>query len=313
MGAFLEQEGYQVFFFSSKKNQIVRLLDMCFAVVSKSRKVEFVIIDTYSTSSFWYAFVTSQLCRFFRLPYVPILRGGNLPQRLKASPRLSKMVFKYAYQNVVPSYYLLEAFRKAGFENLIFIPNTIEMGNYPFKQRDELRPKLLWVRAFATIYNPKMAVDVLYELQKKYPEAELCMVGPDKDGSMKTTQSYAEEKDVSVHFTGRLSKEEWILLSSDYDIFINTTHFDNTPVSVMEAMALGFPVVTTNVGGIPFLLNDNEDALLVKDNDVKGMVRAVEDLITQSEISQRITNNARKKAESWDWEVVKEQWMSLLQ
>ena len=52
----------------------------------------------------------------------------------------------------------------------------------------------------------------------------------------------------SVTLTGRLSKNEWISLSRDYDIFINTTDYDNHPVSVIEAMALGLPIVTTNAG-----------------------------------------------------------------
>ena len=80
------------------------------------------------------------------------------------------------------------------------------------------------------------------------------MVGPDKDGSLEKTKQYAKEKGVlhRVRFTGGLSKTEWIELSKDYNIFINTTNVDNTPVSVMEAMALGFPVISTNVGGVPF-------------------------------------------------------------
>ncbi|MGX7668120.1 glycosyltransferase family 4 protein [Flavobacterium pedocola] len=312
LGAFLEQEGYNVCFSSSKKNQLLRLLDMCLTVIAKNRKVDYVLIDTYSTFSFWYAFATSQLCRVFGLPYIPILRGGDLPQRLKNSPRLSRMVFKKAYANIAPSHYLLEAFKNAGFENLQFIPNTIEIEKYPFKERNPIAPKLLWVRAFASIYNPKMAVEVLCELQKNYPDAQLCMVGPDKDGSMITTKQYAEDKGVSVRFTGQLAKEKWIALSSEYDIFINTTHFDNTPVSVMEAMALGLPVITTNVGGIPYLLEDEKEALLVTDGDVVGMVSAIKDLMSDTALNVSICKNARSKSESWDWASVKLQWSALL-
>ena len=55
-----------------------------------------------------------------------------------------------------------------------------------------------------------------------------------------------------ITITGILRKAEWIELSKDYDVFINTTNVDNMPVSVIEAMALGMPIVSTNVGGIPF-------------------------------------------------------------
>lgn len=312
LSAQLSKEGYRVTAVSVFKNPVLRMLDMLLAVI-RYRKSDFVLIDTYSTSGFWFAFSVSQLCRLLRKKYIPILHGGNLPNRLQNNPKLCKMVFANAYKNVAPSHYLLEAFKKAGFTNLVFIPNTLEIDCYLYWKRTELQPKLLWVRAFDVIYNPKMAIDVLSLLQEKFPNAQLCMVGPDRDGSMESCKKYALEKNVTVCFTGRLSKEEWIALAKDYDIFINTTHFDNTPVSVMEAMALGLAVVTTNVGGIPFLLKDREEALLVGDSDVGGMVQAIQDLIEKPDVAQKNIRNARKKAESWDWEVVKMQWMELLE
>ena len=97
----------------------------------------------------------------------------------------------------------------------------------------------------------------------------LCMIGPDRDGSMAEFIKYAESKGVieRIKITGKLSKEEWIKVSEDYDFFINTTNIDNTPVSVIEAMALGLIVVSTNPGGIPFLLTADKDSILVEPGD----------------------------------------------
>lgn len=306
-------EGYQVKYASDKKKQFLRLLDMLWKTFSLRNQIDYVLIDTYSTSGFWFAYLTSQLCRLLGKKYIPILHGGNLPVRLKKNPKLCNQLFRNAFQNVAPSHYLLHEFQKVGFSNVIFIPNIIEIENYPFKERSQLAPRLLWVRALAPIYNPKMAVDVLSEFKKKYPESELCMVGPDKDDYAKEVKQYAQEKGLSVTFTGRLPKEDWIALSKEYSIFINTTHLDNTPVSIMEAMALGLPVVSTNVGGIPYLLAQGKDALLVADNDVLGMVNAIEQLLNNSELSNQFSLNGRAKAASWDWKTVRESWNALLQ
>lgn len=313
LGILLQKEGYSIRFSSSKKNQYFRLLDMCWAVVSQSKKTDYVLIDTYSTSSFWYAFFTSQLCRFFSVPYIPILRGGNLLNRLKTNPRLSKMIFDNSHKNVAPSNFLFSGFKQFGFQNLEFIPNTIKSDDYKFKKRENFQPKLLWVRAFASIYNPKMAIDVVYLLQKKYPNATLCMVGPDKDGSLSEVKKYAKKKDIAVLFTGKMSKNEWTSLSKEYDIFINTTHFDNTPISVIEAMALGLAVVTTNVGGIPYLLEANKDAVLVNDNDAEAMTKGIEMIIQNQIFAKTITTNARSKVVAFDWEIVKQRWFTILQ
>jgi len=78
----LTKEGYRVVAVSVFKNPFLRMLDMLSAVI-RYRKSDFVLIDTYSTSGFWFAFCVSQLCRLLRKKYIPILHGGNLPNRLQ--------------------------------------------------------------------------------------------------------------------------------------------------------------------------------------------------------------------------------------
>ena len=312
LGLHLEHEDFSVFYASDKKSFPFRMMDMMKAVFQYRNKVDYILIDTYSTKAFWYAFVCSQLARVLNIKYIPILHGGNLPNRLKNNPKLCQMVFANAYQNVAPSGYLKQAFENAGFKNVIHIPNSIEIDKYEFKTRAELTPKLLWVRAFASIYNPQMAVKVLQQLQEKYPSASLTMVGPDKDGSLQTTKAFTDSIGVAVNFTGQLAKEDWWQLASEHDIFINTTHFDNTPISVMEAMALGLPVVSTNVGGIPYLLADKENALLVNDDDDKAMTEAICSLLEDQQKASDLTLNARHFIEQMDWNVVKEEWKRVL-
>lgn len=288
------------------------MLDMLWSVLKLRNKIDFILIDTYSTFNFWYAIFVSQLARVLKIKYIPILHGGNLPYRLKNSPRLCRILFSNAYKNVAPSGYLLHHFELNGFTNTIHIPNTLEIGNYSYKEREIVVPHLLWVRSFARIYNPNMAVEVFKDIKIKYPEATLCMVGPEKDGSLATAKLLAESYNLNVTFTGKLSKKEWITLSEDYNLFINTTHFDNTPVSVMETMALGLPVITTNVGGIPFLLDDQVDAVLVEDGSVDQMVGAIEKVCQDENLATMLSKNARAKVERFDWGIVKQAWRNLL-
>lgn len=301
-----------LYYASSKKNAVLRMLDMLWSVLKLRNKIDFILIDTYSTSNFWYAILVSQLARVLKIKYIPILHGGNLPYRLKNSPHLCRILFSNAYKNVAPSGYLLHHFELNGFTNTVHIPNTLEIGNYRYKERKIVVPHLLWVRSFARIYNPNMAVEVFKGIKIKYPEATLCMVGPEKDGSLEAAKLLAESYNLNVTFTGKLSKKEWIALSEDYNLFINTTHFDNTPVSVMEAMALGLPVITTNVGGIPFLLDDHIDAVLVEDASVDQMVGAIERVYQDENLASMLSKNARAKVERFDWEIVKEAWGNLL-
>jgi glycosyltransferase involved in cell wall biosynthesis len=312
LGSLLEVEGFKVFYASSKKNKVFRFLDMFLSTIWFSKKVDYVLIDTYSTQNFYYALVTSQLCRIFKVKYISKLHGGDLPNRLQKSPFLCELLFRNAYKITAPSAYLLKAFEVKYSENLIYIPNAIEIDKYNFLKREYNIPRLLWVRSFSKIYNPKMAIDVLYNLKKDFPNANLTMVGPDKENLIDDCKKYALELNVDVKFTGKLAKEEWVELSKDYNVFINTTHFDNTPISVIEAMSLGLPIVSTNVGGIPFLLTDNENGLLVGDNHVDGMTDAIAEIFNNATLREKITTNARNTVESFDWEVIKQKWFEIL-
>lgn len=312
LGASLVKEGFTVFYSSDKKNQVIRLFDMIFCLLQKGAKVDYVLIDTYSTWSFYYALIISQLCRVFRWEYIPILHGGNLPIRIEKNKFLSDLIFNNSKINVAPSGYLLHSFKSKGYTNIAYIPNTITITDYNYLERDLLEPKLLWVRSFSSIYNPKMAIEVLSKLKAEFPNATLCMVGPDKENMIEECKEYAKQLNVEVEFTGKLSKKEWIKLSEKYSIFINTTHFDNTPVSVIEAMALGLPVVSTNVGGIPYLLKDKENALLVADNDVEAMVFSIKELLNNKTLANQISKNGRQLVEQFDWDNVKEKWFKIL-
>lgn len=312
LSTLLRAEGYEVIISSSVKNKMARFIDMLRSVYIHKRNVDTVLIDTYSTTNYWYAVYTAKLCRVFKIPYIPILHGGNLPERLKNNKQSAKKLFGRAKINIAPSQYLINAFEKEGYTNLCHIPNTISLTEYPFKLREKCKPVLLWVRSFATIYNPMMAVKVVQELQKLYPEASLTMVGPIKDESFEECNAFAKAHKLPVQFTGKLSKKEWISLSETHDIFINTTNFDNMPVSIIEAMALGLPIVSTNVGGIPFLIDDKKNGIISPPKNVSLFVDKITQLIENSENTKKISEQARIKAESYDWEHVKIPWNKVL-
>ena len=311
LSSLLKQEGFNVIIKSDKINKFYRLLDMILVVFRYRKSADYILIDTYSTFNFYYAFFISQLARVFKIKYIPILHGGNLPDRIHKSAFFSKLIFKNSYKNVAPSYYLKSAFKKKGYKTS-YIPNTINIKDYDFKKREKLQPKILWVRAFKDIYNPTLAIKVLHLLKKEHSNATLCMIGPFSDTSYNDAKELVKDFNLedSTEFTNVLPKKEWHEISKRYDIFINTTNFDNTPISVIEAMALGLTVVSTNVGGMPFLIQNNKDGILVEKNNEELMTKAIIDIIDKN--STNLAINARQKVETFDWSIVKDKWKEIL-
>jgi len=308
------QQTSQVITASDKKSKMARLMDMAATLVRVRKNIDIVIIDVYSTDAFWYALLIARLATFFKLKYVNILHGGNLPKRLKESKGMSRFLFQNAWRNVSPSIFLKEVFTKEGF-NVEYIPNFIEIDEYEFKERPKPKVNLFWLRAFHKIYNPVLALKILKMLVDRGYDARLCMAGPDKDGSEAVVIKTAENMNISdrLLITGRLSKEDWMRVAKDYDIFINTSNIDNHPVSVLEAMAIGLPVVSTNVGGLPYLVNDGVDGILNPPDDAAAFTESIIRLVEEPGLALELAKNARKKAESFTWESLEHKWMEVLQ
>ena len=93
---------------------------------------------------------------------------------------------------------------------------------------------------------------------------------------------------------------------------MNTTNVDNTPVTVIEAMACGMCVVSTDVGGVPYLVDDGRNGLLVPRDDPEAMTAAVRTIVESPDLAARLSHNALRKAQDFDWGRVLPKWEILL-
>lgn len=302
---------------SSAKNPFLRLIDMLWSCLTIKKKNAVAIIDTYSTSAFRFAYFSARLLNIRGIPYITNMHGGNLPNKAKSDNAKVAWLTRNAHRNVCPSGYLKHELEKLCPGDFNIIPNSIEIGAYIFKHRKSVGKNLnlLWVRSFHETYNPLLALDVLTILKSKYEQdCMLTMVGPDKDGSMGKFKTKAQELNIShqIEITGKLSRNEWLTLGSNHDVFINTTNFDNTPVSVIEAMALGLPVVSTDVGGLPYLIEHNTTGLLTNPGDAEAFATEIVRLAEDSNLISKLSKNGRDYAETLDRKPVVANWNTLL-
>jgi glycosyltransferase involved in cell wall biosynthesis len=115
----------------------------------------------------------------------------------------------------------------------------------------------------------------------------------------------------AVTFPGFLNAEQKAQIFSAGDIYLNTNRIDNMPVSVLEACAFGLPVVSTKIGGLPFLISHLENGLLVENEKVHEMVESVKLLLKDSNLAQKLSRNGRKLAERSGWKNVRADWEKL--
>jgi glycosyltransferase involved in cell wall biosynthesis len=271
-------------------------------------------VDVYSGPAFYWAAAVCGLLRALGKPYVLTLHGGNLPAFSSRRHWLVHKLLGSADAVTSPSSYLsaeMRAFR----HDIQVLPNAISLSQYPFVARDASDQRLVWIRAFHHIYEPQLAVRVVAELTARFPKLSLTMVGPDKgDGSLQSTQALARQLGVEdkIRFVGKVPKDEIAVWINSADIFLNTSTIDNSPVTVIEAMACGACVVTTEVGGIPYLCNHRVDAMLSPVSDVKAMASNISQLLSQPKLAQTLSRNSRSRVELMDWAAILPRWTSLL-
>jgi glycosyltransferase involved in cell wall biosynthesis len=311
----LESDGIRVLTASDRMARIPRLFDIVSTVWTKRREYAMANVDVYSGLGFGLAEAACLTLRAAGKPFALTLRGGNLPKYAAKWPRRVHRLLRSATVVTTPSRYLLESMNEYRGD-IQLLPNPLQLDRYTYRWRAQPSPKLVWIRSFHRTYNPTLAAEVVAEAAQEYPDVELTMVGPDKgDGSLQATKQAAAELGVSgrIHFTGGVPKQEIPRYLDRGDIFINTTNVDNTPVSVLEAMACGLCVVSTNVGGMPDLVDDGVNALLVPPNDKTAMTDAIRRVLQQEGLAQSLSHQAHCYVQQFDWVEILPRWNTLIE
>lgn len=296
---------------STRIGKLQRLADMVHTTWTSRRAYDLAHVDVFSGAAFvWAETVCFELARLGR-PYVLTLRGGNLPAFLQRWPRRTRRLLRSAAAVTAPSAYLQEALASDA-KAILTLPNAIDVPRHPFAIRVHPGARMVWLRAFHRVYNPAMAVDVLAGLQKF--GATLTMIGVDKgDGSLEAVRARAQTLGVEdkLELITGVPKADVPTFLSRADVFLNTTDVDNSPVSVLEAMACGLCVVSTNVGGIPSMLRHERNSMLVPPRDPRAMVEAVERVLTEPPLGPQISAGAREHALGCDWRPILDRWEML--
>ncbi|HTL46799.1 MAG TPA: glycosyltransferase family 4 protein [Verrucomicrobiae bacterium] len=312
----LERRGRKVFFTSTVTAKPARLLDMIHSIWKWKREYRLAVVSLFSGQAFVWAEASCAALGLAQKKFIVHLHGGNLPAFAARHPKRVSRLLRKASCVVAPSAYLQRALEThAGPRGIRVIPNGFAASEYAFKPRARFQPELCWVRAFHRIYNPVLAVRVLAGLSKRYPQARLRMLGPDKkDGSLEETREAAKTLGVEgrVEILQAVDHAEIPGWLSKSDIFLNTASIDNMPLSVIEAMACGLCVVSTDAGGMRFLVEDGAEGLLAPVGDAERMQDAVVRALENPGLAAKLTGNARKKIESFDWSRVMDSWEKLL-
>lgn len=308
----LSQQGFSVYRKSTIRNKIVRFFDTIAFILFQFKKYDTLVIQVYGGLSFVMEDAASLLGKALRKRVIMTVHGGDFPTFMIGRERWVKRVLNRANTITAPSQFLVKKLEKYGIP-VVEIPNIIDLSHLEFVKRRKFHCKILWMRAFHSIYNPELAIEVAKELRSRGIPFSLTMAGPDlglrneieKMISVSGLQS-------NVKFLGMLDEEGKKIEGLNNDIYMNTNRIDNAPVSMIEMAALGLSLVSTNVGGIPYLFQDQVHCLLSESEDVQGMTENIITILENATMTQARAANAYELIKRFDWNQVMPQWLNLL-
>lgn len=216
---------------------------------------------------------------------------------------LAKWLFTRLYGNNAEIFVLASHVKKS-LEKMGFESNRIHVLTSMFdaeqvprtKKKTKQGMKLLFMSRFDKAKGIYELLEAFNKVHTDYPMASIEFAG---DGSeMQGMQAWVKKHKLSerVNFLGYLRGEDKILALEEASLYVLPSYAEGCPVSLLEAMAAGLPVITSAVGGIPDIVVDGVNGLLLQDVTAASIERALRDMLSNQVRLEQIGDTNRKEA-----------------
>jgi glycosyltransferase involved in cell wall biosynthesis len=257
----------------------------------------------------WHLFAAPAIwiARLRGKPVVVNYRGGEADGFLARARRWVAPSLARTDAVIVPSGFLEAVFGRHGFATQV-VPNIVNLERFSAARDADpgaRGPRLLVARNLESIYDNATALRTLVLVRRQQPDATLVIAG---SGPLRAElERLGTELGIAdaVTFTGRVDNAGMAALYRQADVMLNCSLVDNMPNSVLEALACGVPVVSTDVGGVPYLVEDGRTALLVPPGAPQAMAQAVLRLATEPALAGQLREAGLRQVQQYTWSSVR--------
>lgn len=299
------KEGVSAEIFSTEGNIFLRLF-VLFKLMLKGKNFDIFHIHGCSyVGGFFPIMVGFFAGKILKKQIIVTYHGGGADDFFKKRKSFVRFFLTRTDINIVLSGFLGEIFNRYSIP-FIVIPNIAEFSGEHFVERKTIRPNYISVRSLIKTYNVECIVRAFSIVQQKFSVAELTLLG---DGDCRADlENLAKNLNLkNVRFLGRVENKNIYNYLSKADIFLSSSIVDNQPMSILEAYNAGLLVISSKVGGVPYMLEDNETGLLFESNNYEELAEKMIFAAENQELSKKMILNASKELEKYSWNNVKQE------
>lgn len=271
-----------------------------FVTLLATRDVELVHCHAAMRGSFWRKGLFASLARLFGVPVVLHLHGSEMKGFYASQPGFAKALIRRHLEKATRVLVLSQSWKDfvgsiAPAARIIVVPNytMVPPATDPALKREQ---EILFL---GLVGNRKGVFDLIpafAEVHKRFPQARLVIGGNGEvERAAELVRSLGLED--SVVLAGWVDGAQKTKLLEAASIYVLPSYNEGLPMSVLEAMAAGLPVVTTGVGGIPELITPGVDGLLVEPGDRQALAQALESLLEDASRREAIASAGRRRVE----------------
>lgn len=145
-------------------------------------------------------------------------------------------------------------------------------------------------------------IEIMPEILKEISDAKLYIIGSGLEEEKLKSKIKNLNLEKHIFLVGQISREELFSYLRTGDVFVLNTDYEGFSHQILEAMAVGIPIITTNVGGNPEIITDRESGFLVEFNNKEQLKRSIIDLCGNKELKNKIISNAKETVEQFNKE-----------
>lgn len=235
--------------------------------------------------------------------------GGNAAPFMRRLGWLALPFLRSAHRLVVPSRFLVEVFAPWNLAAEA-INNPVDTRPLP-PLAPTAEPVVFSCRNLGPVYDIATAIDAFALFAATSPGARLILAGDGPERGRLEARAAALGLADRIEFLGNIEHDDMAAVRDRATIALNTSRVDNQPVSLIEAMAAGLPIVSTDAGGIPHMVENEADALLAPVGDASALAHALRRVATEPATRDRLVAGGRARARAYRWSAIKEQWLRL--
>jgi glycosyltransferase involved in cell wall biosynthesis len=205
---------------------------------------------------------------------------------------------------IVVSPHLVGELQRMGARNIAVISNGIDPTWFELPN-ENIDGRILFTGRIVPIKGIENLIRALKIVVERKHNVELHIVGNAQDlGYLERLKKEARELGVDylITYTGGLYGNDLLREYAECSIFVLPSLYESSPIVLLEAMAVGKPIIATNVGGIPFLVEDGSNGFLVESGNVDHLAEKILNLVQDDRLREKMGNRGREKARNFTWD-----------